>query len=129
VNASLAERMDADAAAAVERDRAWLPHDRHGRYLVLEAGSGRYLRGEPKIIRQIADAASDRRARRFSSLSRARAFARQVGGTVHRWRRTPPGGGIWRRQSPWDRALKMTRWLPTTMQLPRMEQHTEESLK
>jgi hypothetical protein len=56
-------------------------------------------------MRRYVDAMSKRRARRFSSLSRARAFAHAVRGTVHHWRRTPPSGGVWRRQSPWQRAL------------------------
>jgi hypothetical protein len=101
-----------------EREMRWLPHDRHGRWLVLEAGAGRHLRGQPKSIRWIVDAASERRARRFSSLSRARAFARLVGGTVHRWRRTPPGGGKWQRISPWQRAVttaSATARLPTIL--------------
>jgi hypothetical protein len=106
MNNTLTEQLDAEIAARVARDHAWLPHDRRGRYLVFEAGAGRHLRGEPVVIRQIVDAASERRARRFSSLSRARAFAREVGGTVHRWRRTPPGGGRWLRVPSWNRALR-----------------------
>lgn len=98
--------LDDAVEAYADRELQWMPRDRRGRWLVLEAGAGRHLRGEPAHIRRIADAASVRRARRFSSLSRARAFAREVGGTVHRWRRTPPGGGTWRRESPWQRTLR-----------------------
>jgi hypothetical protein len=87
------------------RERAWLPHDQRGRWVVIEPGAGRHLSKSPKAVRQIADRASKRRARRFSSLSRARAFAREVGGTVARWRRTPPDGGIWIRETLWQRAL------------------------
>jgi hypothetical protein len=93
-------------AGHVQRERAWLPHDRRGRWVVLEPGSGHHMTGGPREVRQIADLATPRRARRFSSLSRARAFARSVRGTVHRWRRTSPGGRIWRRMSPWSWAVR-----------------------
>jgi hypothetical protein len=36
------KQLDAQIAAQVARDHAWLPHDRHGRYLraALDAGAG-----------------------------------------------------------------------------------------
>jgi hypothetical protein len=98
------DRMRAALARTIEREQAWLPHDRRGRWVVIESGAGHYLTGEPRHIRQIADRYSKRRARRFSSLSAARAFAKSVDGTVRRWRRTPPGGGVWRRESLWEHA-------------------------
>lgn len=104
MNALLIEQERAAIASALERDRAWLPHDHRGRWGVIESGAGRYLTDSSAAVRQIADAATSRRARRFSSLSRARRFARRFGGKVFRWRRTPPGGGVWQRLSPWDRA-------------------------
>jgi hypothetical protein len=105
VNADLVVRMEDAIADYAARERAWLPHDQRGRWVVIEPGAGRHLSKSPKAVRQIADRASKRRARRFSSLSRARAFAREVGGTVARWRRTPPDGGIWIRETIWQRAL------------------------
>lgn len=119
MNPPLYKLVDDAIDQVVEREMQWLPQDRRGRWLVLEAGAGRHLHGESSHIRQIADAVSERRGRRFSSLSRARAFAREVGGTVHRWRRTPPGARLrkllnlpgsrkvrWARVSPWQRALR-----------------------
>jgi len=115
---TLMRMIDEAAAAYVERECEWLPRDRRGRWGVIEPGAGRYLKGSPARVRQVADRASRRRARRFSSLSRARAFAREVGGDVFRWRRTPPGGGAWGRESPWRRALETAdaaRRLSTTL--------------
>lgn len=103
------DMLDAAVAAHVERERAWLPHDHSGRWVVLEPGAARYLPDSSRAMRRYIDAITPRRARRFSSLSRARAFANRVGGTVHHWRRTPPLGGIWQRQSPWQRAIKGVR--------------------
>ncbi len=96
--------FDAMAADHAAYERSWLPHDHRGRWVVLEPGAGRYLTDSPRNVRRYADRMTPRRARRFSSLSRARAFARQVGGTLHRWRRTPPSGGVWKQESPWERA-------------------------
>ena len=123
MNAALKMQMDATITAQVDRDRAWLPHDRRGRWVVIEPGAGRHLTSSPKHVRRIVDAATPRRGRRFSSLARARAFARTVGGYVARWRRTPPGGGVWRFESPWERALSMTSmaWLPAVTTLHREE--------
>jgi hypothetical protein len=100
------EQLDAAIAEYVANERAWLPHDHRGRWVVLEPGAGRYLSDSPRALRRYIDAITPRRARRFSSLSRARTFARRVGGTVHHWRQTPPSGGTWQRQSPWQRAIK-----------------------
>lgn len=111
MNESLWKMLDASITQFVDRERAWHPRDRRGRWGVIEPGAGRHLRGSPPHVRQIADDASRRRARRFSSLSRARAFARQVGGDVFRWRRTPPSGGVWGRESPWQRALTTASWV------------------
>jgi hypothetical protein len=99
-------RVEAAVADSVQRDRAWLPHDRRGRWVVVEPGAGHYMTSSPRDVRRVAELATPRRARRFSSLSRARAFARSVDGTVRRWRRAPPGGGIWRRESPWQWATR-----------------------
>jgi len=72
-------------------ETAWRVHDRRGRWVVLEAGPGRHLRELPRHVRDYVDAVTSRRGRRFSSLSRARAFAREVGGELLRWRRCMPG--------------------------------------
>lgn len=101
MNDKIHEALQRSIAAHVARDRAWMPQDRRGRWVVIEPGAGRYLTGCSAEVRAIADAATPRRARRFRSLSRARAFARETGGMLARWRRTPPGGGQWRRLSPW----------------------------
>jgi hypothetical protein len=69
------------------RENAWWKQDRRGRWVVLEPGPGRLLKGSPRHIRDYVDAIMEQRGRRFSSLSRARAFAREVGGVVRRWRR------------------------------------------
>lgn len=125
MNVTTMKLMDAATAAYVDDQAAWLPHDRRGRWGVIEPGAGRYLKGIPARIRQIADRATPRRARRFSSLSQARAFARQVDGEVFRWRRMPPGGGAWRRESPWQREIataRTMRWLPGIAMEPRPDQ-------
>lgn len=109
--------LDEALAAHVVRERAWLPHDRRGRWVVMEPGAGRYLTNSPEHVRRYVDALSPKRARRFSSLSRARAFARSINSCVQRWRRTPPSGGVWQRVSPWQWALSKTSllWLPTEL--------------
>jgi hypothetical protein len=115
MNAALKKQMDEAVSAQVDRDLAWLPHDHRGRWVVIEPGAGRHLTNSPRDVRRFVDRVTPRRARRFSSLSRARAFARSVGGQVARWRSAPPGGGVWRRVSPWERALSMADaafWLP-----------------
>lgn len=104
------KQLDEIVDAFAERERIWLQHNPRGRWAVLEAGAGRYLTGSPRHIRQVADDATPRRVRRFSSLSRARAFARFVGGDVIHWRRTAPSGRRWQRQSPWAWVLSSTSW-------------------
>lgn len=93
--------FDRAIARHAASERAWLSSDHRGRWVVMEPGAGHYLKDCSKLVRQYADAATPRRGRRFSSLSRARAFARLIGSNVRRWRNTPPSGGIWRRVSPW----------------------------
>jgi hypothetical protein len=90
-----AKLLDRAAEAYVARELAWLSRGLRGRWLVLEAGP-----------RDIPCNLLSRRARRFTSLSRARSFARTVKGTVHHWRRSSPAGGTWKIQSPWQRALE-----------------------
>lgn len=107
MNAVIAKMLDASAATFVAREQAWLPHDQRGRWVVIEPGVGRHLKGAARELRRWVDRVTPRRGRRFSSLARARAFARSVGGTVHRWRRTSPSGSAWQWQSPWQRAAEM----------------------
>lgn len=87
----MTERMhrlfDKAMQAHVESERQWWHNSRHGRWVVLEPGPGRLLTDAPQHVRQYIDAITPQRGRRFSSLSRARAFARQIGGEVRRWRR------------------------------------------
>lgn len=100
-------------AAHIAHEASWLPHDHRGRWVVIEPGAGRFLRTLPRALRSEVDELTPRRARRFSSRARARAFAREVGGDVRHWRRRPPSGSLWRRQSPWQRALDLSApWLP-----------------
>lgn len=105
--------LDTLVADYTRRERAWLPHDHRGRWVVIEPGAGHHMTGSPKEVRRIADLATPRRARRFSSLSRARAFARSVKGTVFRWRRTAPSGQGWAIESPWQRAMRSARGAAT----------------
>jgi len=101
--------LDEAMRAHVERERAWWKNDRRGRWVVLEPGPGRLLSGSPRHVRDYVDAITPQRGRRFSSLSRARAFARRIGGEVRRWRRQMPrrAGGrsykaAWRYETnPW----------------------------
>lgn len=93
-------------------ERGWWTQDRRGRWVVLEPGPGRLLKDAPQRIRDYVDAITEQRGRRFSSLSRARAFAREVGGKVRRWRRHMPRRfrgrnvkTVWRFETnPWARA-------------------------
>lgn len=82
--------LDTAMHAHVEYERQWWKNARRGRWVVLEPGPGRLLAGSPERVRQYVDAITPQRGRRFSSLSRARAFAREVGGEVRRWRRQMP---------------------------------------
>lgn len=102
---TLSALLDEGLRAHLAYERLWWSHDRRGRWVVLEPGPGRRLRGAPRHVREYADLVTERRGRRFSSLSRARAFARAVGGEVLRWRCR-----MWRRETnPWSRATRITR--------------------
>ena len=117
-----AQMMRAAVDGLVAADMEWTRQDRHGRWVVIERGVGALLKDSPPSVREYVDGVTSYRARRFSSLSRARKFAQKVDGIVRRWRRRPPargGGGkfrrVWRRQGPWERALqsaKAMRMLP-----------------
>ena len=111
ISEDIKRTLDEALAKFTERELAWTRSDRHGRWGVIEPGLGRLLKDSPAAIRETADRMSTRRARRFSSLSRARRFARFIGGQVFRWRRTPPGGGIWSREGLWERARRSTSYL------------------
>ena len=103
------ERFDKALRAHTEYERGWWKQDRRGRWVVLEPGPGHLLKGSPRHIRDYVDSIMERRGRRFSSLSRARAFAREVGGVVRRWRRQMPKRGPWRHvTNPWERVVKRT---------------------
>jgi hypothetical protein len=96
------ELLDEGLRVHVARERQWWRHDRRGRWIVVEPGPGRLLVGASRHVRALADAITERRGRRFSSLSRARAFARSVGGEVRRWRRR-----MWRCETnPWTGATR-----------------------
>lgn len=98
------ERFDKALRTHTEYERQWWKNDRRGRWVVLEPGPGRLLKSSPRRIRDYVDAIMEQRGRRFSSLSRARAFAREVGGVVRRWNRQMPKRGPWRRvTNPWER--------------------------
>jgi hypothetical protein len=86
-------------SAQVSRDLMWTKQSRRGRWVVVEPAPA--LPGQLPHVRAIVAAVSERRGRRFSSLSRARAFARQVDGRVVHWR-----AQHWKRISPWQRAAK-----------------------
>ena len=79
--------FDKALRAHTEYERQWWKNDRRGRWVVLEPGPGRLLKGSPRHVREHVDAITDQRGRRFRSLSRARAFAREIGGVVRRWHR------------------------------------------
>jgi len=101
------ERFDKALHAHIEYERGWWKQDRRGRWVVLEPGPGRLLKDSPRHIRDYVDALMEQRGRRFSSLSRARAFAREVGGAVRRWRRQMPCRGSWRHvTNPWERVAR-----------------------
>jgi hypothetical protein len=79
--------LDKALRAHTESERQWWKNDRRGRWVVLEPGPGRLLKDSPRHVREYIDAITEQRGRRFRSLSRARAFAREIGGEVRRWRR------------------------------------------
>ena len=96
------EMMEKSFQTYAAREAAWWKQ-RRGRWVVLEPGPGRLLKGSPRHIRDFVDANMEQRGRRFSSLSRARAFAREVGGVVRRWKRQMPKRGPWRHvTNPWE---------------------------
>lgn len=101
------ELLDKSLAAYTAREQRWWKQDRRGRWVVLEPDPGRLLKDSPRHIRDYVDAITEQRGRRFSSLSRARAFAREVDGVVRRWRRKMPKRGPWRyTTNPWERSIK-----------------------
>lgn len=102
------ELLDKSLRTYTEHEQAWWKQDRRGRWVVLEPGPGRLLRESPRHIRDYVDAITEQRGRRFSSLSRARAFASEIGSVVRRWRRKMPKRGPWRYETnPWKRATQM----------------------
>jgi hypothetical protein len=101
------ELLDKSLAAHTARELRWWKQDRRGRWVVLEPGPGRLLKDSPRHIRDYVDTITEQRGRRFSSLSRARKFARAIGGAVRRWQRKMPGRGPWRLvTNPWERAIR-----------------------
>lgn len=108
MNALIAATLQTTISTHVERDLTWTRQSRRGRWMVIEPELSRLrnLRDLPANVRATIDAAAERRGRRFSSLSRARAFARLIGGRVER-----RGRRTWRHVSPWERA---TRYLDAT---------------
>lgn len=114
------ELLDEAFRAYLDYERLWWTHDRRGRWVVLEPGPGRRLDGAARDLREFVDAATEIRGRRFSSLSRARAFARRVGGEVRRWRRRMSrrclGHNVsvaWRIETnPWASATRSVAALP-----------------
>lgn len=108
------ELLDRTLRSHTEYERAWWKSDRRGRWVVLEPGPGRLLKGSPRHLREYVDAITEQRGRRFSSLSRARAFAREVGGEVRRWRRRMDRRSMSRRvkvtwryeTNPWERVAR-----------------------
>lgn len=107
VESEMITLLDAAMQQLVEYEKAWWTQSRRGRWVVLEPLPGRLLKNEPQAIRDRVDAVCSQRGRRFSSLSRARSFARKIGGEVRRWRRQMPGRGPWQHvTNPWERAVK-----------------------
>jgi hypothetical protein len=119
----------------VEYERAWWKNERRGRWVVLEPGPGRLLKGSSKRVREYVDAVVPQRGRRFRSLSRARAFAREVGGVVRRWRRhmhKRVGARVykttWRYETnPWKRATEHGRYAPWLLSEMLGDQHEERT--
>jgi len=106
MNGAFEELLEKTLSRQAARDLSWHDDDDRGRWLVLERGPGHLLRGVPKHIRDRIDAQTPRYARRFSSLSRARAFAREMGGEVRRCRRH-----MWKPMTnPWGSALRRLGW-------------------
>ena len=114
------EMFNTHLRAYTERERAWWKQDRRGRWVVFEPGPGRLLKNSPQHIRDYVNAITPQRARRFRSLSRARGFAREIGGVVRRWSRHMPRRvmgrkvkTVWRLETnPWKRVSHdQSRWI------------------
>ena len=103
MNESIATQWPQMLSAYVGRDLMWSKQSRRGRWMVIEPALSELcdLRDLPASVRATLDAGTERRGRRFSSLSRARAFARLIGGRVER-----RGRRRWRHVSPWERASR-----------------------
>jgi hypothetical protein len=114
------EMLDKSMRAHAHREQQWWKQDRRGRWVVLERGVGHLLTDSPQHIRDYVDANTEQRGRRFSSLSRARKFAREVDGVVRRWRRQMPKRGPWRLETnPWARVMRlMPLWASCTCEDP-----------
>jgi hypothetical protein len=98
--------LDKSLRAYSAREAKWWKNDRHGRWVVLEPC-------------EYVDVITSQRGRRFSSLSQARSFAREIGGEVRRWRRHMyrrylgrKVKATWRYETnPWARATRnMSLW-------------------
>jgi len=100
------------------REAAWWKNERRGRWVVLEPGPGWLLDDSPRHVREYIDAVTPQRGRRFRSLSKARAFAREIGGVVRHFRKVMPRKVMdkkfkakWRYETnPWRRAVKPMLW-------------------
>lgn len=111
---TLRRLLDDGMRAHAEYERQWWKQDRRGRWVVLESGVGRLLTDAPRHVREYVDAITPQRGRRFRSLSRARKFARVVGGVVRRWHRHMSRRvgdrtyrTTWRYETnPWKQAVK-----------------------
>lgn len=101
--------LEQSCAKFVAAERAWSKGSPRGRWVVLERGPGRLLRDSPRHLRDYVDAITPQRGRRFTSLSRARAFARNVDGIVRRWRNPMPDGKVWQKIGAWEHALRGVR--------------------
>lgn len=123
MDGQIRELLDKSFRAYSDREAKWWKNDRRGRWVVLEPGPGRLLKDSPQHVREYIDLVTEQRGRRFSSLSRARAFAREIGGKVRRWRRHMHRSymgrkvkATWRYETnPWARATRnmpLCGWLP-----------------
>src|SRR5512135_136471 len=109
--ASVRQLLYKGMRAYTDYEQTWWKQDRGGRWVVLEPGPGRLLTDEPRRVRDRIDALVPQRGRRFRSLSRARAFAREIGGVVRRWRRQMPKRGCWRYETnPWKGVADRKLW-------------------
>ena len=114
VRPEIRELLDRALRAHSDREARWWKNDRRGRWVVLEPGPGRLLRDAEPHVREYLDLIAERRGRRFSSLSRARSFAREIGSEVRRWHRHMVRRyrgrkvrATWRYETnPWARAVR-----------------------